>query len=728
MNKYTLIFIFLSVTLQVTAQSNQWNSYTSGWNIKKMAKEGNFIWVCTEGGLVRLNKINGDIITYTKTNSGLPDNNVTAVIVDAGGVKWIGTAEGGLAKFNGVTWTVYNTSNSGIASNSVTCITHENNIKWIGTKQSGLSKFNNTSWTNYSKANSAIPSDYIFSILVDGSGNKWMGSIFDGLIKFSGSSFQLYDTTNSAIPFNAIVDIALDNSNNIWMATMGSPMFDNGGLVKFDGTNFTHFNISNSGIPSNKLWGVVIDNSGRKWIATEDSGVVVFNDTNWTIYNTRNSGIKTDRIKTLLTENSGSVWVGTFNDGLLKYDGTNWITYATSNNLLPNSIHKIIIDPNGTRWFLSNQSYSTSQPDLVSFDGYTWRAYGPADFGVRKELHPDLGNLFPNKMSGFTIDKSGVKWLYFLSGDLIKWTSSGFAKVDSGLIESYNMEAFEADNKGRLWMGRNKSICKFDGFTTVCFDQNNTPSFPNIMQVNDIAVDKSNRIWAATHGEGLLMYNDTNWVIYNRFNSPLPTGFINAVTIDENGNKWLTLTEGGIVKFDGVNWTIYNTQNSGLPSNDNFEIVNEGGGVVWVVGPKGVAKFDGTSWVTFNESNSLLSNNYLRTAAVDLTGNKWFGSYTGVSVYNEKGVKVNVLEKDIDGMNEVSIFPNPMQDRLHLKCPPDTRISLLEIFSIQGVRLLSQQIDEYLGAEVNVNQLPKGMYIVTLSTNNGWVSKRVIKN
>jgi ligand-binding sensor domain-containing protein len=42
-----------------------------------------------------------------------------AIAIDEQGNKWIGTVNGGLAKFDGVNWTVYNTSNSGLPSNLV---------------------------------------------------------------------------------------------------------------------------------------------------------------------------------------------------------------------------------------------------------------------------------------------------------------------------------------------------------------------------------------------------------------------------------------------------------------------------------------------------------------------------------------------------------------------------------------------------------------------------------
>ena len=56
---------------------------------------------------------------YNTSNSGLPDNNVNTIAIDASGNKWIGTGDdsfegAGLAEFDGTNWTVYNTSNSGL--------------------------------------------------------------------------------------------------------------------------------------------------------------------------------------------------------------------------------------------------------------------------------------------------------------------------------------------------------------------------------------------------------------------------------------------------------------------------------------------------------------------------------------------------------------------------------------------------------------------------------------
>jgi len=133
MKNLLLTLVFVSTTF-LSAQNSEWLNFSNGKFVKSIAFEGNFVWVGTTVGLVKINKITRETIFYDKTNSGLPSNYVKAIAIDNMGVKWIGTKDGGLAKFDGVNWTVYYTSNSGLPTNDVQEITTDNegNI-WIGT-------------------------------------------------------------------------------------------------------------------------------------------------------------------------------------------------------------------------------------------------------------------------------------------------------------------------------------------------------------------------------------------------------------------------------------------------------------------------------------------------------------------------------------------------------------------------------------------------------------------
>jgi sugar lactone lactonase YvrE len=130
-----------------------------------LAQEGNYLWVGTDGGgLVKLNKTTGEFIVYGKWNSKLPSNRVYSIVIDGQGNKWIGTGNG-LAKFDGVSWTVYNTSNSGLPSDWITAIAIDaQGNKWIGTAGGGLAKFDGVNWTVYNSYNSRLPYNTILSL------------------------------------------------------------------------------------------------------------------------------------------------------------------------------------------------------------------------------------------------------------------------------------------------------------------------------------------------------------------------------------------------------------------------------------------------------------------------------------------------------------------------------------------------------------------------------------
>jgi ligand-binding sensor domain-containing protein len=48
--------------------------------------------------------------------------------------------------------------------------------KWIGTLTKGLAKFDGVNWTVYNTSNSGLPYDYVHAIAIDKKGNKWIGT------------------------------------------------------------------------------------------------------------------------------------------------------------------------------------------------------------------------------------------------------------------------------------------------------------------------------------------------------------------------------------------------------------------------------------------------------------------------------------------------------------------------------------------------------------------------
>jgi len=303
--------LFLISADLIYSQTQEWIGFTNGKNIWCLADEGQYLWVGTYGGgLIKLNKSTGEFIVYDIWNSQLPDNWVRAIAIDGQGNKWIGTW--GLAKFDGVNWTVYNTSNSGLPHNAVNAIAIDGQgNKWIGTDGGGLAKFDGVNWTVYNTSNSGLPDNNVWAIAIDKEGNKWIGT-GGGLVKFDGVNWTVYNTSNSGLPSNHVETIAIDGQGNKWIGTWG------GGLAKFDGVNWRVYNTSNSGLPDNYVRAIAIDGGGNKWIGAWGRGLAKFDGVRWTVYNTY-SGLSSNYVEAIVIDGWGNKWIGTYGGGLAVY-------------------------------------------------------------------------------------------------------------------------------------------------------------------------------------------------------------------------------------------------------------------------------------------------------------------------------------------------------------------------------------------------------------------------
>lgn len=86
-----------------------------------------------------------------------------------------------MIRFNGTDWTTYNTSNSGLPNNCVSSIVIDRqNNKWIGSSnanlQAGLVKYDGSNWIFYNTSNSGLPHNSVFSIVIDKFNNKWIAT------------------------------------------------------------------------------------------------------------------------------------------------------------------------------------------------------------------------------------------------------------------------------------------------------------------------------------------------------------------------------------------------------------------------------------------------------------------------------------------------------------------------------------------------------------------------
>ena len=316
-------------------------------------RNGN-IYVGTHGGLA---KLDGSESTLDNTSySGLLRYKVRSLLETANGDIYAGTEHAGLAKFDGTKWTAYNTtisgipsngygysplsSNSGIPSNYVLSLLESvNGDIYIGTAGGGLAKFDGSEWTIYDTSNSGIPSDYVYSLLESANGDIYVRTYY-GLAKFDGAEWTTYNISNSGIPYDYVRSLLETSNGDIYVGTRG------GGLAKFDGSEWIIYNTSNSGIPSNYVYSLLETSYGDIYVGAYD-GLAKFDGSEWTIYDTSSSGLPYYYVHSLKETSNGDIYAGT-SRGLTKFDGSNWATYNIDNSPIPiDSVSSLMESSNG---------------------------------------------------------------------------------------------------------------------------------------------------------------------------------------------------------------------------------------------------------------------------------------------------------------------------------------------------------------------------------------------
>jgi len=109
---------------------------------------------------------------------------------------------------------------------------------------------------------------------------------------------------------------------------------------------------------------------------------------------------------------------------------------------------------------------------------------------------------------------------------------------------------------------------------------------------------------------------------------------------------------------DEATWTTYR-KTDGLASDYVRAIVVDGDNI-WFGTNDGVSVFDGSNWTTYGTADGLV-NKIVNAIAIDQEGNKWFGTYKGVSKLDDGGTPHN---KSDDTWTNYSTLPGLKINRI----------------------------------------------------------------
>ena len=130
------------------------------------------------------------------TESGLPYNNVTALMQDVNGTEWAGTGlydGGGAARLQpeesswSLAWVT--TEKDGLAGEEVRPIFHDRQrVIWFGSEYDGLARWDGADWRVFTEADGLAAAE-VNTMVQDADGNLWLGTV-DGVTRISAEALD----------------------------------------------------------------------------------------------------------------------------------------------------------------------------------------------------------------------------------------------------------------------------------------------------------------------------------------------------------------------------------------------------------------------------------------------------------------------------------------------------------------------------------------------------------
>ncbi|TRX50029.1 response regulator [Fulvivirga sp. M361] len=321
---------------------------------------------------------------------------------------------------------------------------------------------------------------------------------------------------------------------------------------------------------------------------------------------------------------------------------------------------------------------------------------------------------FPNRpVNDFLIDNKGFLWIGTFGAGLYRFDGMNYEPYtfdwyDSSSVNSNFIISLEEDHKGRIWIGTDKGLCRYDPVTRkfqrikIKYDQNPTQEFLSIfsiladdsgniylgssgngiirldssntegnyinatphyqnINVSDIARDRFDNLFVATN-VGLRIFSETNELLETpkiALENRLLQGPIQSIFVIE-GTVWVGTEDQGLISIEG-----YHTFN---PEVKHFPITNKrimdidrysdskvlcatenDGLLVWDMEKNQVSKF-----IEDPYDKKSVETNSIWAIEVDEDGRLWLGYYNkGMGLYAPDFSKFEHIQHDIYKYNSL---------------------------------------------------------------------------
>ena len=566
--------------------------------------------------------------SHYSIKNGLPHNNVNAIIQDYKGFMWFGT-ENGLTRYDGYSSVVYQhhpgVENS-VSGNTVYSLLedHSRNI-WICTS-TGLNRYN--------RASDSFE-EYPFYVtkeeeaLLSGPDTIIYNQYFKNIYETSNHQLLVISTNERRIGYidtlqKRILPYHFPNLGSVFQSVVQNPQ------------------------------AMFIDTNGDYWIGNKQT-VCVYDPNQKQMVREIQLTQSDNTIRSICQVNT-QIWIGT-TTGVYAFDTrdqklTHYQHQPNNPFSLPtNNIHKMYNDASGNIWIGSDsEGLSMFIPEKKEFITYQYNFKDPQ-------------TICGNTVNAIYRDRQNILWIgtmasgisYALPNNLFDVVY--YAKLDGkGLfVPCAQVACSLKDNDGNTWMGLDcAGIVKINhktGEYTQFYSESPPSRRIGGNKILSITQDQDGMIWAGGYYSGLNLINPkTNTVIKTWFPDKTNQSYnhddIRHIYCDRNNNLWLATNGGGINYFDRKNQRFtYLKYHPDAPllylASDNCLTINESTtGELYFGTYFGLSVYNRNTGKFRNHyfsSDSLsLSNNWVYSLCPDDNGNMWVGTFSGLNYFDSK--------------------------------------------------------------------------------------------
>ena len=573
------------------------------------------LWMGTASGGV--SRFDGRTFVNFTQKEGLGDNVVYAIEEDQKGNLWFGTLNG-VSRFDGKTFTTF-TKEDGLVHSRVRSIVEDRDgHMWFGT-DGGVSRFDGKTFTNFTQAE-GLAHSRVRSIVEGRDGHMWFGTD-GGVSRFDGKTFTNF-TEAEGLAHRRIRSIIKDRDGHLWFGT-------DGGVSRFDGKAFTNLT-KEDGLLDDVVYVICEGEDGKLWFGTNE-GVSQFDGKSFTAL-TAKEGLSDNRVRSIIQDREGNLWIGT-NDGVCQFYGEAFVTFSEQEGL-NDIIYTIVEDRDGNMWF------GTFGGGVHKYDGKTFMQF------TEKE------GLSNNRVISSFEDRDGKLWFGTFGGGVSQFDGKTFTNFTEkeGLPHDVVTSILQ-DQTGDMWFGTFGGVSKFDGKTFTNFTDKDGL---NHNQVLDMVEDEKGHLWFGTFGQ----VSRYDGVVFTTFSDKQEFNFIESLLEDEKGNLWFAKNGSGITKYTSEAKTEAEafdqfTTGDGLNNDQVLSMTFDDSGNLWVGTTKGIDKLD---METYNRTGKKHFVHYgakegfvgiecnQNAVCKDSKGHLWFGSVKKVTKYNPAADRSNTVE------------------------------------------------------------------------------------